>query len=152
MILARFRIFATSLLVQARLLSIPRPLSSDVLQCFLRSRNYPHWTAWYVPYCSAHNDLFGKSHFNFKVDEENYHILRTGAFPFIKFHCTKMPESDLQLENTFYGLLKVINLGIPTLAYGIAGLLWAKHFETVQTALGPVTIYFWYRETPNLRH
>jgi hypothetical protein len=41
----------------------------------------------------------------------------------------------------------VLNLGLPTLLYGVAGLLWARHAETVTVPGGPaVTVYFWYKE------
>ena len=43
-------------------------------------------------------------------------------------------------------------LGIPTFLYGLAGLLWAKHTETVRTPQGPVTIYFWYKESEKSQH
>ena len=66
----------------------------------------------YVPYCDVHNDLWGVSHFNFEVEKDiNYHVLRTGAFPFIKFHCSRRPWEDLKTENTLYCCLKIINLG-----------------------------------------
>jgi len=55
------------------------------------------------------------------------------------------------LLGTFLSLWKVLNLGLPTLVYGLAGLLWARHRETVRTELGSVTIYFWYKETANAR-
>lgn len=89
---------------------------------FLLYRRFPtsicSWHRWhkhglsrYVPYCFVKNDLWGKSHFNHDVDGVNYHILRTGAFPFVKFHCSQRPPQNLQLENVFYGALKVLNLG-----------------------------------------
>ena len=66
----------------------------------------------YVPYCDVENDLWGMSHFNFEVEEGiNYHVLRTGAFPFIKFHCTKRQWENLKFEDYFYRTLKIINLG-----------------------------------------
>ena len=66
----------------------------------------------YVPCCDVENDLWGKSHFNFEVEKNvNYHVLRTGAFPFIKFHCSKRPWENLQTENILYCFLKIINLG-----------------------------------------
>ena len=116
------------------------PKSSTVLSHYLKLRGYPEWTAFYVPYCQAENDLYPKSHFNFQpsaVDSSsggqvvNYHVLRTGAFPFIKFHCTRRPVQDLGLEDRFYLGLKLLNLGLPTLVYGLAGLAWARHTEVV---------------------
>ena len=95
------------------------------------------------------NDLWGKSHFNFQVDEVNYHVLRTGAHPFIKFHCTARPlDSNLWIENHFYNFLKIANFGVPCLLYGLAGLIWAKHSEEVflEGLEKPITIYFWYQE------
>lgn len=132
--------------------SLNLPKSSEVLAQQLRSRSYPHWTAWYVPYCQVKNDLWGQSHFNFQVDGRNYHVLRTGAFPFIKFHCSLRPIENLIVEDYFYRVLKVLNLGIPTLAYGLAGLVYAKHEELVQLDCGrKVIVFFWYKETKNAR-
>lgn len=150
----RFRILrgAFAQKVLRRPSPLPKPNSSSVLEEQLRQRDYPHWTAWYVPYCDVKNDLWGRSHFNFDVDGRNYHVLRTGAFPFVKFHCSRRPPGqDLFLEDKFYNALKVLNFGLPTLVYGLAGLLWARHRETVRTELGSVTVYFWYKETANAR-
>ena len=37
-----------------------------------------------------------------QVDGVNYHVLRTGAFPFIKYHISRRPHQNLQLEDNFY--------------------------------------------------
>ena len=83
----------------------------------------------------------------FYVLGANYHVLRTGAFPFVKFHCTKRPVQDLTLEDRFYLALKVLNFGLPTLVYGLAGLAWAKHTECITVDDQQVTLFFWYKET-----
>ncbi len=125
------------------------PKSSEVLTAYLRHRQCPSWTAFYLPLCQVKNDLFGCSHFNHRLDDDhNYHVLRTGAFPFVKFHCTLRPEQDLTLENTFYNVLKVANLGFPCFLYGCAGLLWTKYEERFQfDDTNAVTLFFWYKET-----
>ena len=127
--------------------SPPRPASSLVLSCMLRQAGLPPWTAWYVARGHVTDDQWGQSHFNWPVDGVNYHVLRTGAFPFIKYHVSRRPEADLGVEDVFYRVLKVANLGLPTLLYGLAGLLWARHTEVVLLpGGGSVTVYFWYRE------
>ena len=129
-----------------------KPKSSLVLETYLKQRNNPTWTAFYVAQSEVQNDLWGKSHFNFQISnsENNYHVLRTGAFPFIKFHCTLGPKEDLNFENHFYNGLKIANFGFPCLLYGIAGLLWANHIEEVKIQnYHPIKIYFWYQETHN---
>ena len=97
-----------------------------------------HFFSRYVPYCEVENDLFCRSHFNFEVDGLNYHILRTGAFPFVKFHCSQRPKEDLRIEDVFYGTLKVLNLGLTESATGLTfdalddtGSGWVT-FENVQ--------------------
>ncbi|XP_045893577.1 uncharacterized protein C15orf61 homolog isoform X2 [Micropterus dolomieu] len=124
----------------------PRPAASEVLTCHLLQRKLPPWTSYCVRYSAVHNDQFGLSNFNWRVQESNYHILRTGCFPFIKYHCTKAPPQNLDFEDTFFTMLKVINLGIPCLAYGIGCWMVVGAAETVQTSVGPITVYFAYKE------
>lgn len=123
------------------------PPSSLVLSCMLRQAGHPPLTAWYVSRGEASDDQWGRSHFNWEVDGINYHVLRTGAFPFIKYHATRKPHQDLTTEDIFFRALKCMHAGLPTLLYGLAGLMWARHTETVTLPSGErVTIYFWYRE------
>ncbi|XP_061414324.1 uncharacterized protein C15orf61 homolog [Lethenteron reissneri] len=123
-----------------------RPRASQVLTAHLLQRNLPHWTSYFVKYSDVQNDQFSLSHFNWGVDGANYHVLRTGCFPFIKYHCSRRPWEDLTLENRIFTALKLINLGIPTLAYGMGALFLPKVTEVVTTEQGPVTIYFLYKE------
>ncbi|XP_034031504.1 uncharacterized protein C15orf61 homolog [Thalassophryne amazonica] len=124
----------------------PLPASSEVLTCHLLQRRLPAWTSFCIRYSAVLNDQFGLSNFNWNAGDLNYHILRTGCFPFIKYHCTKAPPQDLHFHNNFFTVLKLINLGIPCLAYGIGCWMVIGAAETVQTSAGPVTVYFAYKE------
>ena len=126
-----------------------RPLASEVLTYHLMQRKLPHWTSFFVPYKSVRNDQFGLSHFNWPVADTNYHVLRTGCFPYIKYHCTKRPFERLELDNRLFGLLKIMNLGVPTLAYGLITIFLITHSETVKTPKGLVNIYFHIKEDDN---
>lgn len=123
-----------------------RPRASEVLTCHLIQRKLPQWTSFFVPYKCVKNDQFGKSHFNWPVRDTNYHILRTGCFPYIKYHCTKRPHENLDVENRFFGLLKIMNFGVPTLAYGIISVFLISHSEEVETPNGKVKVYFHIKE------
>ncbi|XP_046992454.1 uncharacterized protein C15orf61 isoform X1 [Schistocerca americana] len=123
-----------------------KPAASEVLNAYLTQCKKPPWTSYFVKYTSVYDDQWGQSHFNWPVQETNYHILRTGCYPYIKYHCTKRPYQDLQLEDTFFRFIKIANLGIPCLAYGLAATLLIKHIEIVHTSKGNVKIYFLYKE------
>ncbi|KAG8227945.1 hypothetical protein J437_LFUL018527 [Ladona fulva] len=101
-----------------------KPKASEVLTSYLEQLNHPPWTSYFVKYNSIVNDQKGMSHFNWQVGKHNYHILRTGCYPFIKYHCSR----------------------IPCLAYGIAAIFLIRHEEVVHTTNGLVKIYFLYEE------
>ncbi|KAK1136698.1 hypothetical protein K0M31_001240 [Melipona bicolor] len=119
-----------------------KPLASEVLTSYLLQTNEPPWTSYFIKYTDVVNDQKGMSHFNWPVGNSNYHVLRTGCFPYIKYHCTKRPQQDLNLEDKFFKAIKLLNLGIPTLMYGLAAIFLIRHREIVKTSQGDVVIHF----------
>lgn len=88
-----------------------RPKGSEVLSAYIKQCKEPPWTSYFIRYKDIEDDQWGKSHFNWKVGNSNYHILRTGCYPYIKYHCTKRSVQDLQIEDNFFRAIKVLNLG-----------------------------------------
>ncbi|XP_054159411.1 uncharacterized protein C15orf61 homolog [Oppia nitens] len=132
-------------------LKTEKPLASQVLTTYLETRK-PFWSSYFVRYRSVVNDQFGYSHFNWSVGSDNYHILRIGCYPFIKYHCSRRPVEDLTVEDKLFTCLKALNLGIPSLMYGTAARFLAKVSETVDTDSGNVVIYFYEKEDPSARY
>ena len=125
---------------------VEKPNVSEVLTCYLLQRSLPPWTSYFVKYSDIKNDQRGFSHFNWPVGDTNYHILRTGCYPYIKYHCTRRPHQDLSLEDKLFRAIKIMNLGIPCLAYGVAAQFLISHTDTAKTSKGDITIYFLYKE------
>ena len=53
------------------------------------------------------------------------------------------------LNSQFFRILKMINFGIPTLMYGIAGLFMTRYTEEVIVDGKSIVIHFWYQENRN---
>ncbi|XP_031618837.1 uncharacterized protein C15orf61 homolog [Contarinia nasturtii] len=126
-----------------------RPKVSAVLTQYLKQCNEPPWTSYFIRYRDVYNDQWGKSHFNWTLDTgTNYHILRTGCYPYMKYHCTKRPHQDLSLDDNFMKFIKVINLGLPQLMYGLAAIILISHVEYVDMPghKEKVPIYFLLKE------
>lgn len=94
-----------------------KPKASEVLTCYLKQTSEPAWTSYFVKYKDVINDQYGMSHFNWTVGKSNYTVLRVGCFPYIKYHCTKGPARDLEMEDKFYRFIKLANLGIISLPF-----------------------------------
>lgn len=88
-----------------------KPKASEVLTSYLKQCHEPPWTSYFIKYKNITDDQWGKSHFNWPVGSSNYHILRTGCYPYIKYHCTKRPYEDLQVDDMFFRIIKCVNLG-----------------------------------------
>ncbi|XP_037928814.1 uncharacterized protein C15orf61 homolog [Teleopsis dalmanni] len=131
-----------------------KPKASEVLTAYLKQCNEPPWTSYFVKFRDVQNDQHGMSHFNWTLDTgTNYHILRTGCYPYMKYHCSKREVQDLGLEDKFFRFLKVINLGLPMLFYGIAAIHLISHTEMVyMTDRSQVPIYFLYAEDKGSRY
>ncbi|CAH1109776.1 unnamed protein product [Psylliodes chrysocephalus] len=126
--------------------NVGKPRASEVLTSYIEQCSEPPWTSYFIKYSSIVDDQWGKSHFNWKVGASNYHILRTGCFPYIKYHCTKRSHQNLDIDDIFFRGIKVLNLGLPCLAYGLAAIYLIKHTEVVKTNKGNIKIYFLYPE------
>jgi hypothetical protein len=125
-----------------------KPKASEVLTAYLKQCHEPPWTSYFIRRKDVVNDQFGKSHFNWTLDTgANYHILRTGCYPYIKYHCTKRPIQNLALDENFFKFMKIINLGLPTLFYGCAAIFLIRHTEYVNMPDGrKIPIFFLYEE------
>uniref|UniRef100_A0A1A9WY09 Uncharacterized protein n=1 Tax=Glossina brevipalpis TaxID=37001 RepID=A0A1A9WY09_9MUSC len=125
-----------------------RPKASQVLTAYLTQCNEPPWTSYFVMLKDVKNDQWGMANFNWTLQSgTNYQILRATCFPYIKYHCSKKQFEDLTLENSFFNFLKIINLGLPMLFYGLAGLCLIKHTEmVVMPNDDKIPIYFLYPE------
>lgn len=135
-------VILTSILQRKRFFNSNKPLASEVLTSYLLQTKEPPWTSYFVKYSDVVNDQRGMSHFNWPVGSSNYHVLRTGCFPYIKYHCTKRPKQNLEIDDKFFKAIKILNLGIPTLMYGLAATFLIRHREIVKTPRGKVTIHF----------
>ncbi|XP_053954064.1 uncharacterized protein C15orf61 homolog [Anastrepha obliqua] len=131
-----------------------KPKASEVLTAYLKQCNEPPWTSYFVKFKDVENDQRGWSHFNWTLDSgANYHILRTGCYPYMKYHCSKRAIQDLSLEDRFFRFLKVINLGLPMLFYGLAAIHLITHEELVHLPNGDrIPIYFLYAEDKGSMH
>ncbi|XP_060801950.1 uncharacterized protein C15orf61 isoform X2 [Amyelois transitella] len=87
-----------------------RPTASEVLTAYLLQCNEPPWTSYFVKYSSVKDDQFGMSNFNWKVGNSNYQILRTGCFPYIKYHCSRRHVEDLGASDKFMRTIKVFHV------------------------------------------
>ncbi|KAI6178668.1 hypothetical protein M3Y98_00525700 [Aphelenchoides besseyi] len=126
-----------------------RPSASLVVKSYIRQRHFPSWTSFFLPYKYVQDDLFGEKHINLEVDGHNYHVLRIGCYPFVKYHCTQRPKQDLNFENQLYKAITVCNLGIPCLLYGVAAIFLIRHTEHLKIKNKEIPIHFLIKEDHN---
>ena len=115
----------------------------------LIQRRFPYWTSFFVKYADIKSDHHGKSHFNFQVQcpkdpqkVQNYEILRTGCFPYIKYHCTRTnPPNDVNFTNNVIRCCKIATFCVPCLLYGTAAIFLISHKENVESLNG-LELYF----------
>ena len=93
------------------------PCASEVLRCYILQENCPHWTAFFVRYKDVVNDQIRLSCFLQVIENNEYLVLRTGCFPYIKYHCSKIERGsyntkDVKLCNYFLNFIKLANLGM----------------------------------------
>jgi len=135
----------------------PKPTSSKVLEQFLIQRKCPYWTSYFVKYSDMNNDHHGLAHFNFQLqthqgNSQNYEILRTGCYPYVKYHCTLTnPPNNLTWSNRVIRLSKIVTGCVPCLVYGTAALFLITHHEKVES-LGDIKIYFLIAEDHSARN
>ena len=128
------------------------PKASEVLNCYLKQHDYPYWTAYFVKYKDVVNDQFYLTCFVNKIDDKTqYLILRTGCFPFIKYHCSKLKERDMiddrfvKFQNNFFNFIKLINFGM----FDITTCSFKKIF--LKNQIHSFEIYIIYVENKNKR-
>lgn len=112
------------------------PKTSEVLNCYLKQENYPYWTAYFVKYKDVVNDQFHLTCFLNKTENNStYLVLRTGCFPFIKYHCSKLDDKNMvdieyiKFQNKFFNFIKLINFGIAKILKGEMSNIYSKLFS-----------------------
>ena len=116
LLMAASRVFSRFAVIQSAKLHT-KPNASNLLSFYLKHKDYPDLIAFAVLKKDVKDDHFARSYFNWNVEGINFCVLRTGCYPFVKYHCTKSPALDLTLQNNFFTFLKIINLGSVFLNY-----------------------------------
>lgn len=70
----------------------------------------------------------------------------------MKYHCSLYEEVDVSAHDKLMRFIKVLNLGIATLAYGTSARFLITCREEVVTDKGSVTIFFLYPEDYSSMH